>query len=109
MVKVFKKWYKNKAPIAMGPYLLLVAETMANRPRRKTWEDIQQAYLEAIEVSRDNGGFVFVEAYGYEKLAKLAKARSDEPKSVFYLQEALATYTRWGATVKMTELTEQLE
>ena len=109
MIKIFAKWYTNKAPIAMGPYLLLVAETMANRPRRKTWEDIQQAYLEAIEVSRRCGGFVFVEAYGYEKLAKLAEARSDEPKSVFYLQEALATYTRWGATVKMTELTEQIE
>ena len=109
MVKELKKYYKKKAPIAMAPYMLLVAETMASKSRRRTWEDIQQAYLEAMEVARHNGGFIFVEAYGYKKLAKLVETRSDRPKVRFYLQEALVTYTRWGATVKMAELTERLE
>ena len=64
MVKELEKYYKKKAPIAMAPYLLLVAMTMANKSQQKTWEDIQHAYLEAMEVARQNGGFVFVEAYG---------------------------------------------
>ena len=108
MLKELEKYYAKKAPIVMGPYLLIAAEIMANKPRRKTWEDIQQAYLEAMEASRQCGGFIFVEAYGYEKLVKLAEARSDGPKVLFYLQEALATYTQWGATAKITELTERL-
>ena len=108
IIRKLEKFYKSQAPLATAPYLLVMAETMANRPRRKTWEDIQRAYLEAIEAARENGGFVFVEAYGYEKLAKLAEDRSDGPKALFYLQEALATYTRWGATVKINELTERL-
>ena len=108
MVKVLKKYYKSQAPIGMAPYLLAIAETMANKPRRKTWEDIQRAYLEAIDTARHFGGFILVEAYGYEKLAKLAEDRSDGPKALFYLQEALGTYTRWGATVKIDELTERL-
>ena len=108
MVKTYERNYKKKAPIAMAPYLLIAAENMANRPRRKTWEDIQEAYLEAMQVARQNGGFIFIEAYGYERLAKLAEVRSDGPKAILYLQEALATYTRWGATVKITELTERL-
>ena len=108
MDKELEMYHKYNAPIAMGPHLLLTAENMADKPRQKTWEDIQQAYLEAMEVSRHNGGFIFVEAYGYEKLAKLADARQDRAKGMFYLQQALATYTRWGATVKITELTERL-
>ena len=108
MIKVLEKYYKGQAPIAMGPYLLAAAEAMANKPRRKTWEDFQQAYLEAIEAARHFGGFIFVEAYGYEKLAKLAEDRSDRPKVTYYLKEALATYTRWGATVKIDDLTERL-
>ena len=109
MMSVLRSCYKKKAPVAKAPYLLLVAESMVDKPRRKSWEDIQQAYLEAMEAARHNGGFIFVEAYGYERLAKLAQDRSDEPKALFYLQEALAMYTRWGATVKMTELSERLE
>ena len=108
-MSVLRSCYKKKAQVAKAPYLLLVAESMVDKPRRKSWEDIQQAYLEAMEAARHNGGFIFVEAYGYERLAKHAQDRSDEPKALFYLQEALAMYTRWGATVKMTELSERLE
>ena len=108
MIQELEKYYEKKAPIATGPYLLVAAEAMAHRPRRNSWEDIQRAYLEAMEESRRCGGFIYVEAYGYEKLAKLAKARKDGPKVQFYLEQALATYTRWGATVKIDELAGRL-
>ena len=108
-MSVLRSCYKKKAQVAKAPYLLLVAESMVDKPRWKSWGDIQQAYLEAMEAARHNGGFSFVEAYGYERLAKHAEDWSDEPKALFYLQEALVTYTRWGTTLKMTELSERLE
>ena len=107
MLKVLQRCHTTKAPITMAPYLLLAAKAMADMPRRRSWDDIQQAYPKAIEVSRQCGGFIFVKAFGYEKLAKLAEARSDGPKTQFYLHEALATCTRWGAKVKTAELTER--
>ena len=107
MLKVLQRCHTTKAPIAMAPHLLLAAAAMADMPRRRSWDDIQQAYLKAVEVSRQCGGFTVVEAFGYEKLTKLTEARSDGPKTQFYLHEALATCTRWGATVKTTELTER--
>ena len=108
MLKVLQRCHTTKAPIAMAPHLLLAAEAMADMPRRRSWDDIQQAHPKAIEVSRQCGGFIFVKAYGYEKLSKLAETRSDGPKVQFYLHKALATCTRWGGTVKTAELIERL-
>ena len=108
MLKVLQRCHKKNAPITMAPHLLLAAEAMADMPRRRSWDDIQQAYLKAVEVSRQCGGFIFVEAFGYEKLAKPAETRSDGPKTQFYLHEVSATCTRWGVKVKTIESKERL-
>ena len=42
-----KNLYKKKVPLMMGSYLLLLAESMVQRPKRNSWDSIQAAYRTA--------------------------------------------------------------
>ena len=88
----------------MAPYSLLCAEKLMGNGRTKSWESVEDRFLDTIETARRHGGYLAVEAYSYERLAGLAADRNDDRKSRKYLGEALATYTKWGATEKIKQL-----
>ena len=92
----------------MGPYLLLLAESMVQRPKRNSWDSIQAAYRTAVEVSQENGGNMVVECYSFERLSALSKKYNDAESEVFYLKQALESYTRWGATAKISVLSREV-
>ena len=62
-----------------------------------------------MDVSHHDNSLIFVNAYGFGKLIKFAEVRVDGTRTLFYSQRALTMYSSWGATFKITELSERLE
>ena len=88
----------------MGPYRLVHAERMAAEGDKHSWENIQAEYMDAIEQSRQHGGFAAVEGYAFERLAVLAAGHDDHETSKLYYRQALTTYESWGASEKVKQL-----
>ena len=110
--KVFQwleKLHGKKASIAMGPYRLIRAEQMAVEGDKHSWESIQAEYIDAVEQSRQHGGFAAVEGYAFERLAVLAAGHDDHETSRMFYRQALTTYENWGASEKVKQLSVVLD
>ena len=98
--------YKKKSSLGMGTYRLICAEQMVANPRKRSssWENIEAAYVDAVDLSRRIGGFAAVEGFALERLAEQARRHGNMDSSASYRRDALALYGRWGATEKVRQL-----
>ena len=102
-LKAMQAWYDEGVTVAVAPFLLLTAESLAesankrNAPSRK---QIERAYLDAAAAASGVSKCVMIEAYSYERLSQIVlPAQTKE-----YTEKAIEKYALWGATAKVVQL-----
>ena len=106
-LKELRAWYNDGVTVAVAPFLLLSAEAVDDSSRNRDPSSVQvvkRAYLDAATAASGVSRCLLIEAYCYERLAKISLQERDGGFQRTYEEKVFELYTRWGASAKVEQL-----